>query len=113
MPKKIVALLLAGAAVVGRTTAAHAQRSGSTFDVTETTIADVHAAMRGGRLTCHALVESYLARIDAYDKKGPDINAITVVNPDALATADSLDKRFRATKQLAGPLHCVPIIVKD
>jgi amidase len=83
------------------------------FRVDETTIADVHAAMRANRLTCHQLVQAYLQRIDAYDKKGPAINAITVVNPDALATADSLDKRFAATKQLVGPLHCVPMIVKD
>ena len=88
---------------------AHAQ----TFRVDETTIADVHAAMRAGRLTCHALVETYLARIDAYDKRGPAINAITVVNPDALATADSLDRRYRATGQFVGPLHCIPMIVKD
>src|SRR5206468_12988254 len=66
-----------------------------------------------GRLTCHTLVDAYLKRIDAYDKKGPDINSITVVNPDALAIADSLDKQFKATKQLSGPLHCVPMIVKD
>ena len=83
------------------------------FRLDETTISAVHAAMRARTLTCHALVKAYLDRIDAYDKKGPAINAITVVNPDALATADSLDKRFAATKQLAGPLHCIPMIVKD
>ena len=83
------------------------------FRVDETTIAAVHAAMRGGTLSCHALVESYLRRIAAYDKQGPSLNAITVVNPAALATADSLDARFAATKQFVGPLHCVPMIVKD
>ena len=83
------------------------------FRVEETTIAEVHAAMRNGGLTCRALVQAYLRRIDAYDKRGPAINAITVVNPDALATADSLDRRFAATRQLVGPLHCVPMIVKD
>lgn len=85
----------------------------STFRVDETTIADVHAAMRSGSLTCRALVQTYLRRIDAYDKRGPAINAITVVNPDALAVADSLDKRFVASRQLVGPLHCIPMIVKD
>jgi amidase len=83
------------------------------FRVDETTIADVHAAFRNGSLTCHALVQAYLDRIAAYDKKGPAINAITVVNPDALKTADSLDKRFKAAKAFVGPLHCVPMIVKD
>src|SRR6185369_16409263 len=84
-----------------------------TFRVEETTIADVHAAMRAGRLTCRALVSAYLRRIDQYDKKGPAINAITVVNPDALATADSLDRAFATRKQFVGPLHCIPMIVKD
>jgi Asp-tRNA(Asn)/Glu-tRNA(Gln) amidotransferase A subunit family amidase len=83
------------------------------FQVNETTIADVHAAMRDGSLTCHALVQAYLDRIARYDKQGPAINAITVVNPDALTIADSLDRRFAATRQLTGPLHCIPFIVKD
>jgi len=83
------------------------------FRVQETTIADVHAAIRGGRLTCRALVSAYLRRIELYDKQGPSINAITVVNPDALAVADSLDKRYAAARQFVGPLHCIPMIVKD
>lgn len=86
---------------------------GAPFDVRETTIADVHAAMRSGSLTCRELVEQYLVRIAAFDKHGPAINAITVVNPDALTIADSLDRRFRQTHQFVGPLHCVPMIVKD
>lgn len=83
-----------------------------TFDVTETTIADVHAAMRAGTLTCRELVSAYLQRIAAYDKNGPAINALILVNPAALTVADSLDRRF-ATGGLVGPLHCVPVIVKD
>ena len=90
--------------------AAHAQ---GPFRVDETTIDGVHAAMRAGTLTCHALVQTYLNRIDAYDKRGPSINAITVINEDALATADSLDRRYAATKQFVGALHCIPMIVKD
>jgi amidase len=82
------------------------------FDVTETTIADIHAAMRARRLSCRALVTAYLRRIEAYDKKGPAINALIVVNPAALAVADSLDLRF-ASEGLTGPLHCIPVIVKD
>ncbi len=94
-------------------TVAAPSASAQRFPVEETNIAAIHAAIRARTLTCRALVQAYIRRIDAYDKKGPAINAITVVNPDALATADSLDKQFTATKQLAGPLHCVPIIVKD
>lgn len=87
---------------------AHAQ----SFAVEEATIAGVHAAMKAGRLTCRALVEAYLARIAAYDQKGPELNAITVVNANARAEADALDARFKQ-KGLTGPLHCVPAIVKD
>jgi Asp-tRNA(Asn)/Glu-tRNA(Gln) amidotransferase A subunit family amidase len=83
------------------------------FRVDETSIAAIHGAIKSGSLTCHALVQAYLRRIDAYDKQGPSINAITVVNPDAIATADSLDRRYAATRQLVGPLHCIPMIVKD
>ena len=83
------------------------------FRVDETSIAGVHAALRSGRISCHSLVQSYLRRIAAYDKRGPAINAITVVNPDALATADSLDQRYAATKKFVGSLHCIPMIVKD
>ena len=82
------------------------------FDVVETTIADIHGAMRGGRLTCHALVSAYLDRIAKYDKKGPAINALIVVNPNALAVADSLD-RSAAGGAPQGALHCIPVIVKD
>jgi len=82
------------------------------FRVDETTIAEVHGAFLTGRLTCRALVQQYLARIAAYDKSGPAINALVVVNPRALEVADSLDRRFR-TEGLTGPLHCIPAIVKD
>ena len=82
------------------------------FDVVEASIADVHAALADGRITCHGLVADYLARIDAYDKNGPAINAIIMVNPDALAVADSLDAVAKRGGPL-GPLHCIPMIVKD
>lgn len=82
------------------------------FRVEEASIAQIHAAMKAGRLTCHALVQQYLARIDAYDKKGPAINALVVINPDALAQADELDRRYKASGPV-GPLHCIPLIVKD
>jgi len=82
------------------------------FRLEETTIADVHAALRAKQLTCRQLVQRYLDRIEAIDKRGPAINAIVVVNPAALATADSLDARF-GRGGLTGPLHCIPVIVKD
>ena len=84
----------------------------ATFEVVEATIAQVHDAMRAGRLTCRELVGSYLKRIDAYDKNGPGINSIVVVNPEVDKQAGELDRRF-AQSGLTGPLHCVPVIVKD
>ena len=82
------------------------------FSVEETTISQIHAAMRAGSLTCRSLVEDYLRRIAAYDKNGPALNAIVMVNPHALETADELDRRFKAGGAV-GPMHCIPIIVKD
>src|SRR5437868_7428279 len=83
-----------------------------TFRVEETTIAQIQAAFRDGSLTCRGLVEQYLKRIEAYDKNGPGLNAIVQTNPDALKAADDLDRRFRQSGPV-GPMHCVPVIVKD
>jgi amidase len=106
--------LIAGTALAGFLAVVAAPLSAQTtpFNVVEATIADIHAAMQARRLTCRQLVSAYLARIDAYDKKGPAINALIVVNPHALDVADSLDRRFRAGG-FVGPLHCIPMIVKD
>ena len=82
------------------------------FRIEEATIADIHAAMRAGALSCRELVQGYLRRIEAYDRNGPAINSLIVVNPAALPTADSLDRRY-ARDGFVGPLHCVPMIVKD
>ena len=84
----------------------------SVFRVEETTIEQVHAAFKSKQLTCHALVATYLDRIARYDKSGPAINALITVNPQALAVADSLDRRYAASGPV-GPLHCIPMIVKD
>ncbi len=89
-----------------------AAQNAAPFEVEEATISQVQDAMKAGRLTCHALVAQYLKRIDAYDKNGPAINSIIILNPDAEKQADELDRRF-AQSGLTGPLHCVPVIVKD
>jgi amidase len=98
--------LVAIAGLVGLT----AQQT--SFQLEETTIVQIHAAMKAKRLTCRGLVEQYLQRIEKFDKTGPAINAIVVVNPKALERADELD-RLMAQGQTAGPLHCIPAIVKD
>src|ERR1051326_3679009 len=84
----------------------------TTFNVLETTIADIHAAYRSGQLTARDLVQIYLDRIQKYDKSGPTINAIISINPDALADADRLDAAFKSSG-FVGSLHGIPIIVKD
>ena len=104
--------VLAGALLLASVASPAAARQGPPFPVEETTIAAVHHAMRAGRLTCRGLVERYLARIAAYDKTGPAINALVVLNPRALDVADSLD-RVRRRNQPLGPLFCIPMIVKD
>ena len=82
------------------------------FEVQEASIAQIHSALRAGQITCRTLVDRYLQRIATYDKNGPAINAIVVTNPEAARQADELDRRF-AQGGLVGPLHCIPMIVKD
>jgi amidase len=78
----------------------------------EATIADIRTALESRELTCRQLVQMYIERIEAYDKKGPALNAIIMINPNALAAADALDAKF-ARSGISGPLSCVPLIVKD
>jgi amidase len=68
--------------------------------------------MQTGKLTARALVENYLSRIEAVDKHGPAVNSIIELNPDALSIAAALDEE-RRTKGQRGPLHGIPILIKD
>jgi amidase len=110
MPRRraIATILLAGSVV----SAGVAQRQDAPFQVEEATIAAVHAAFKGGTLTCRRLVELYLARIKAYEDGGPRLNAITTVNPQVLKSAAALDARWQQSGP-AGPLHCIPVLLKD
>lgn len=87
--------------------------SAQAFEPTETNITAIHEAMKAGRLTSRQLVQLYLDRIAAYDQQGPKINCVLALNPDALADADRLDADFKATGVFSGPLHGVPVLVKD
>ena len=82
------------------------------FTLEEATIADIQAAMRAGELSCRQLVQGYLKRIEAFDKRGPALNSLITINPNALVRAQELDRKF-AAGGLTGPLHCIPVIVKD
>ncbi len=84
----------------------------ATFNLEESTVADINAAFDAGALTSEKLTQLYMNRIDAYDNTGPNINSTITVNPNALQTAAALDQE----RQLTGPrspLHGIPVIVKD
>lgn len=105
---KKIGLLLVVLMALPLTTSAQSRKK---FEPVEATIADIHQAMRSGQLTCRQLVEAYLKRIKTYDQS-TKLNAIVVINPNALAEADKLDAEFKRTKRLR-PLHGIPMIVKD
>ncbi len=109
------ALAIAGAVltdVVASPAASAQDVQGPFFQLEEATIAELQAEMAAGRLTSRRLVEMYIQRIDAIDKRGPAINTILEINPDALKIADELDQE-RKKKGPRGPLHGIPILLKD
>lgn len=82
------------------------------FAFDEATIASLQSAMQNGTLTSKALTEAYLARIAAVDKAGPALNSVLETNPDAVTIAAERDAE-RAAGKLRGPLHGIPVLVKD
>jgi len=87
------------------------REEGASFDVVEATIAEIQAAIRSGETRCVEVVQRYFDRIAAYDGS-TGLNAITLVNPDALARASEIDAALAAGRQL-GPLWCAPLLIKD
>lgn len=83
------------------------------FNLMETTIAKVQKAYLDGTLTARELVQAYLARIAAYDQKGPAINSIICINPHILEEADVADIYIKEHHALCGPLHGIPVMLKD
>ena len=83
-----------------------------TFSLMEATISELRSRMQSGKLTSRAATQQYLQRIEAVDRKGPGLNSVIEVNPDALKIADRMDAERRAGK-VRGPLHGIPILVKD
>jgi Asp-tRNA(Asn)/Glu-tRNA(Gln) amidotransferase A subunit family amidase len=83
------------------------------FHLEEATIADVHAAYKSGALTATQLVQAYLKRIQAYDQAGPKLNVVIFLNPNALEEARALDEHLRKTGKFVGPLHGIPVLLKD
>ncbi len=110
------ALAIAGSAVTGLASSQGdrpgAQAQPPAFELEEATIAELQRRMESGQETSRSLVEKYLARIDALDRRGPMLRQVLETNPDALAIAASLDAERKA-KGPRGPLHGVPVLLKD
>ena len=83
------------------------------FHLDEATIDEVHAAYRYGATSATRLVQAYLERIQAYDQVGPKLNVVIFVNPKALEEAAALDTHLRTTGKFVGPLHGIPVLLKD
>jgi amidase len=82
------------------------------FDLEEATLADLQARMTAGKDTARSLVEKYTARIAQIDRQGPALRSVLELNPDAVTIADELDAE-RKRQGPRGPLHGVPILIKD
>src|SRR2546428_5005356 len=105
-------LALVFAALITIATVAAQTPAPPPFDLDEATIADLQQRMASGRDTARSIAEKYLARIDAVDRSGPALHSVIEINPDALAIADRLDTE-RRSGQTRGPLHGIPILLKD
>ena len=105
--RQFVAAALATAAL-----AANAPGSDATFELAETSLDKLRRALELGKVTSAALVTGYLKRIASLDRRGPALNSVIELNPDALAIAKSMDAE-RRDKKVRGPLHGVPILIKD
>jgi amidase len=82
------------------------------FELDEITIAELQDGMKSGKYTARSITEKYLQRIEEIDKRGPAINSVIEVNPDAVSIADSLDADRKA-KGPRGPMHGIPVLIKD
>lgn len=82
------------------------------FELNEITIDELQQKMQSGTYTSKSLTELYLKRIDAIDKKGPALNAVIEINPDAISIAESMDKERKEGK-VRGPMHGIPVLIKD
>lgn len=82
------------------------------FELDETTIADLQKSLQAGENSSQSLVKKYIDRINEIDKNGPAINSVIEINPEADAIAAALDQE-RRERRLRGPLHGIPILIKD
>jgi amidase len=106
--RSTVKLVAALAIALGTASLAHAE----VLDIDTASIADLEQAFATGKLSSEQVVKAYLKRIEAYDKHGPNINAVITLNPNALKTARALDAERKKGK-VRGPLHGIPVVLKD
>jgi amidase len=112
---------LAYGAVVTKPSAAESLRRSETaslqpqktFELEEATITELQNGMKSGKYTSLSLTKRYLQRIQEIDKHGPTVNAVIEMNPDALAIAAELDRERKAKGSSRGPLHGIPVLIKD
>jgi amidase len=112
---RAVAAASAGTVLIRAAEKSHtlaAQAAPAPFELDEYTITELQQQMSSGKLTARSITEKYLDRIEEIDRKGPRVNSVIEVNPDAMAIAEALDKE-REQKGPRGPLHGVPILIKD
>jgi amidase len=102
----------AAAGTLGAQPSAQTPAGPPAFELAEATVDDLQQRMSSGSLTARAIAERYLARIEAVDRRGPALNSVIELNPDALAMADACD-RERSDGRVRGPLHGIPVLVKD
>jgi amidase len=91
---------------------AHSPAAAESFELEEATIRVMQEMMQAGKLSARSLAQKYLSRIEEIDKRGPAVNSVIEINPDALAIADALDRERKEGKS-RGPLHGIPVLIKD
>src|SRR5438309_1379614 len=101
-----------GAAPLAAATPPSRRSTVPAFDLDETTIDQLQDGLRRGAYSSRSLCEKYLARIEAIDRRGPALRAVIETNPDALTIAARLDAERKAG-QVRGPLHGIPVVIKD
>ena len=89
------------------------QKAPATAPLDELTITELQEGLAAGKYTARSLVEQYQARIESMDKQGPTLNHVLEINPDALMIADQRDTERKGGRVTPGPLHGIPILIKD
>ena len=83
------------------------------YELDEVTIAELQNGMKSGKYTSQSITEKYLQRIGDIDKRGPALHSVIEVNPDAVAIARALDRERKEKGSSRGPLHGIPVLIKD